>query len=291
MPSKTSFSILIYLLSFLALSSILFSTVTSVIKDLPENIKVDRKTKLVSCIKLYIALIEDDKQYVGLSLPKFYPDLKTKKFEELFYGYKNKLLLTCSGQITLIQAAKIAGATKRTLNPYTSENKKLVDPEEHINKYNGNYNKYEKDLETLDYMSTLIPREITQFEELVATRLEPFVYTIEDRTTYQKKSKKAFNENHKAKNEEEENKSNDNDSPNSGTYLDEDGYSNLNLGMDMNNNTKNMLGFVLLILIIGGMLWSYKYIMGSMNFNAQNVSKKKKKNKNKNKEEKEEKEE
>lgn len=252
--------------------------ISSVFTKEDENAKEDKKSRLYSCLRLANIMIQEDKDYLPLFNKEIITNFKTKTFDELFEELKDKILLTCYTDVSAIKSAELISSNTKAINPFTKENKSLLSPNTFKDRFyeSGSLNikAYNKHLEKMREVYSLLLDELLVFEEKVATFLDYISYDSQKKDSlYRKKSKKPY-----SSNSEEKSRRNENDGGEE--YLDDSSYSNLNLnllGYNLNDpKIKNTLGLFLLVLVFIGIYLSYRTVVkkGSQISNGPKKSKK-----------------
>lgn len=253
---------------------------SSVIAKEDENAKEDKKSRLYSCLRLANIMIQEDKDYLPMINKELITNFKTKSFDELFEELKDKVLLTCYTEISAIKSAELISSKTKAINPFTKENKALLSPDTFKAMFYEsdtlNTKTYNKHLEKMKDIYSLLLQEILAFEEKIATFLD-FICSDSQKvdSLYRKKSKRPYttrSEENKKRSEEEGEK--------------ESSRSTLNLnlfGYDLNDpKIKNTLGVALLVLIFVGIFFSYRVVV-KKGSEVTNLPKKSKKDRSKSK--------
>lgn len=207
----------------------------------------DKKIKLASCLKLITVTLKEDKDFLSDSLNAYVTDLKKAQYDDAFIATRDGLILTCFGEISMIKAADISSSPKDRVNPFTKENKKLLNPENYQARYKEDSARRAKDLKTIAYLEKELQSEINQLEEAIATGIEPFILEKNKiDSEYREKSKDPNKNKKRVEREERQEESN----------------GNLHLfGVNLSNpKIKNTLGFSLLIIIFISLFFAFKHV-------------------------------
>jgi hypothetical protein len=230
-------------------------------------------------------MIQEDKDY----LPTFNKDsvtnFKTKSFDEIFEELRDNILLTCYIDISAIKSAELISANSKAINPFTKENKSLLSAltfkERFYESGSLELKSYNKHLNKMKELYSLLTAELNVFEEKIATFLDNITHEKQKKDSVnRKKSKKPYSSS------EENTRKNDNEGGDE--YLDDSSYSNLNLnllGYNLNDpKIKNTIGLFLLGLVCLGIYLSYRTVIkkGNEITNPRKAKKDRSKSKEKN---------
>jgi hypothetical protein len=99
----------------------------------------DKKTKLYSCINLIRTSLKEDNTY----LEGIVNNIKSKSRDKVLDTFLVKTVLNCYTSISFIKSAELL--SKEKINPFTKDNKPLLDLEHYATRYNGDEKQLEKD--------------------------------------------------------------------------------------------------------------------------------------------------
>lgn len=209
----------------------------------------DKKIKLGSCIKLLSVALKEDKDLLLDSVKAYSPEYRITKYDATFVSTRDGLILSCFGEISMIKAADLSSTPKERINPFTKENKKLLNPENFDVRYKNEEARRTKDLGTIVILQNELQNEIAHLEETIATGIESFIPERNKKDSVHREKSKDPNKNKRR--EEAENEQTDSQAANS-LYL---------FGINLNDaKIKNKLGFGLLIFIFIGLFFAFKHV-------------------------------
>lgn len=235
-----------------------FSLILNISASDAESAAEDRKIKLASCVKLLNIRITEDKDFIEEAVKAFVPKFRETSFDVVFETIKKNLLVGCFSEISLIKAADINNLPVLKVNPFTKENKALLNFDRFNEKFNEDKEKFDKTLKLVNHTGLLLIAEIGKLEENIATTIDPLI-SRKNKKNSEHISKSTNKEQYEEPREERQNQQQA-----GSEYLDESEYSNLNLnifGYNLNSPfIRNTFGFSLLGLVILGLYLSYKAV-------------------------------
>lgn len=227
----------------------IFVLTTTLVAAFEDPSLEDKKIKLASCIKLISVALKEDKDLLFESVKAFVPEFKSALYDSTYVATRDGLILSCFGEISMIKAADLSSTQKERINPFTKENKKLLNHENFETRYKNDETRRSKDLKTIAFLENELQTEISHLEEVIATGIEPFILEKNKVNSIHREKSKDPNKNKKKVEREDDDA--------------RESYANsLSLfGVNLNDSKiKNTLGFGLLIIVIISLFLLFKHV-------------------------------
>jgi hypothetical protein len=135
----------------------------------PDDPDYDKKTKLIACVNLVKANLIQDKDY----LPEIAKLLKVDNSEKLTEEFMSNTILNCYSRISFIKSADLINK-KDSINPFTKENKDLLDLMKLTQKYDTE-EKFVKDLVKLKALMEISKDELVDLKTLVSNKANKLI--------------------------------------------------------------------------------------------------------------------
>ena len=166
----------------------------------------DRLDKIQACINLNKAMVYHDYDYQDQVME--HVDKSLTERNDIIQDFAKRAILNCFTKISMTKTAQLARKTKyENINPFSSDNKVLLNMNNYKTRYAENADILKRDQEKLFLLSQYIPMEITSFENLIEERMNKRVTDAQD----DEKRKKDEEAEEKKKEQEQKERENQKD--------------------------------------------------------------------------------